>query len=103
MRKFLKIIAIIIAIPVVLLLILVGTAIVLYRTADMKEPAIDPTRLSHYTLTDSADYRIYNGNFLRHNDDGLWEMYIHGDAVARGEAAGILTDSLLYYQESVFC
>lgn len=102
MRKFLKIIAIIIAIPVVLLLILVGTAIVLYRTADMKEPAIDPTRLSHYTLTDSAGYRIYNGNFLRHNDDGLWEMYIHGDAVARGEAAGILADSLLYYQESVF-
>lgn len=102
MRKFLKIIAIIIAIPVVLLLILVGTAIVLYRTADMKEPAIDPTRLSHYTLTDSAGYRIYNGNFLRHNDDGLWEMYIHGDAVTRGEAAGILADSLLYYQESVF-
>ena len=102
MRKFLKIVAIIIAIPVGLLVLLVIAAAILYRTADMKEPAIDPDRLSHYTLTDSADCRIYNGNFLRHNSDGLWEMYIHGDAVARGEAAGILADSLLYYQESVF-
>lgn len=102
MRKFLKIVAIIIAIPVGLLVLLVVAAAILYRTTDMKEPAINPERLSHYALTDSAGYRIYNGNFLRRNNDGLWEMYIHGDAVARGEAAGILADSLLYYQESVF-
>ena len=102
MRKFLKITAIIIAIPVGLLVLLVAAAAILYQTADMKEPAIEPARISHYALTDSAGCRIYNGNILRRNSDGLWEMYIRGDAFARGEAAGILADSLLYYQESVF-
>ena len=102
MRKFLKITAIIIAIPVGLLVLLVAAAAILYQTADMKEPAIEPARISHYALTDSAGCRIYNGNILRRNSDGLWEMYIRGEAFARGEAAGILADSLLYYQESVF-
>lgn len=47
----------------------------------------------HYTL---------GNNSLRKNKEGLWELYVEGDALERGVAIGSLTKELLQKQEEVF-
>ena len=51
---------------------------------------------------DTLDLRYYDGNFLRHSESGLWELFVKGDAFQRGEAIGKLSSDLLHYQEKVF-
>jgi isopenicillin-N N-acyltransferase-like protein len=46
-------------------------------------------------------YRVGN-NFLRKNQNGIWEMYVEGKPFERGAVIGILGKDLLEYQENVF-
>lgn len=102
MRKPLKISLIILAIPLALILIAIGVCTGLYLTTDLQEPLIPAAEPALHAVTDSTGCRTYGNNCLRRNSSGLWELHINGDAYHRGKAAGILLDSLLYYQESVF-
>lgn len=99
-----------------LLVILIARVCYLYFSADMltpkHEPGIIMTKVSHADTTimvpaevlynDTLDLRYYDGNFLRHSESGLWELFVKGDAFQRGEAIGKLSSDLLHYQEKVF-
>lgn len=99
-----------------LLVILITGICYLYFSADMRtpkhEPSIIMTKVSHADTTtmvpaevlynDTLDLRYYDGNFLRHSESGLWELFVKGDAFQRGEAIGKLSSDLLHYQEKVF-
>ena len=99
-----------------LLVILITGICYLYFSADMRtpkhEPSIIMTKVSHAGTTtmvpaevlynDTLDLRYYDGNFLRHSESGLWELFVKGDAFQRGEAIGKLSSDLLHYQEKVF-
>ena len=99
-----------------LLVILIAGVCYLYFSADMRTPKHEPgiimTKVSHAGTTtmvpaevlynDTLDLRYYDGNFLRHSESGLWELFVKGDAFQRGEAIGKLSSDLLHYQEKVF-
>ena len=99
-----------------LLVILIAGVCYLYFSADMRtpkhEPSIIMTKVSPAGTTtmvqaevlynDTLDLRYYDGNFLRHSESGLWELFVKGDAFQRGEAIGKLSSDLLHYQEKVF-
>lgn len=48
------------------------------------------------------DTYIIGRNWLRKSENGLWECYLEGEPFERGAVFGMLTQELLYYQESVF-
>ncbi len=103
MRRLLKWIGWSVVILLMLLVVLpVGVGVVLYRTADMMQPA---------TAVDTAAYRpTLVGDSLRYvgphsllkNRYGLWEAYVEGSATERGAALGMLLRPELAYQERVF-
>lgn len=103
MRKIIKrIFLCVLLLPVVLLLLLTGTAVVLYTTADMKQPQISCDPVTPFRLEEKNGYRSYGGNYLRQSESGLWEISLRGDGFERGVAFGQLSKDLLYYQEKVF-
>lgn len=76
----------------------------LYFSADMLEPEHAPvTDTEQVVCIDSLHHlRSYAGNYLRHSESGLWELWVKGDGFTRGEAIGKLSSDLLYHQEKVF-
>lgn len=52
--------------------------------------------------TPSPDFYVMPHGKLRKNDQGLWELYVSGNALERGLTNGILTEELLHQQESAF-
>ncbi len=50
----------------------------------------------------SPDFFTLPNGKLRKNTQGLWELYVAGDALERGLANGVLTEELLYQQEDAF-
>ncbi len=45
---------------------------------------------------------VLGKNWIRKNKDGLWEMYVEGDAFERGIVSGKLSKELVYEQEKAF-
>lgn len=69
----------------------------LYFSADMQTPKCEPTMtIDKVMYADSLNLRYYAGNYLRHSDSGLWELFVKGPAFRRGEAIGKLSSDLLY-------
>ncbi|MDH7446726.1 C45 family autoproteolytic acyltransferase/hydolase [Aquimarina sp. 2201CG14-23] len=58
---------------------------------------IDTTRVQH-----SENFYTLNGNLLRKNTQGLWELYLEGKPLERGIAAGSLARELIKIQEDAF-
>lgn len=82
--------------------LLVALLLVLYFSADMKEPQhVFEDRATLQSFNNDS-VRVYGENWLRLNKYGVWEMKISGSDFERGYAAGKLTEKLLYYQETVF-
>lgn len=79
---------------------LVAVCVWLHATADLNEPDFVPSEKCAVKLSDSL--RVYGGNTLRLNADGLWVMSVAGSAFERGEAIGKLAGDLLYMQEKAF-
>lgn len=79
---------------------LVAVCLWLHATADLNEPDFVPSEKCAVKLSDSL--RVYGGNTLRLNADGLWVMSVAGSAFERGEAIGKLAEDLLYMQEKAF-
>ena len=103
----------------IFLLLIIGLIVgisYLYFSADMMQPKHEPMiplREMPYTDTiimapaeviynDTLDLRFYADNFLRHSESGLWELFVRGDALERGDAIGKLSADLLHHQEKVF-
>ncbi len=99
-----------------LVIILTGGISYLYFSADMmtppKEPDIILTEVPYadtmalvpaeVLYKDTLDLRYYTDNFMRHSESGLWELFVRGDALERGDAIGKLSADLLHHQEKVF-
>ncbi len=94
-----------------LLLLTLLAFVIYYNVAvDIKDPAqvqlpaiaTAPVRKMEAPGNPAKEYAQLGPNWLSHNSDGLWEMYLQGDPLSRGVAFGRLGQSLLYYQESVF-
>lgn len=74
----------------------------LYFSADMKTPQYDRVLTDTVRYKDTLDTRYYADCCLRHSNSGLWEMFVSGNSILRGEAIGKLSPDLLYHQEKVF-
>ena len=100
-----------------LIIVLIAGISYLYYSADMMQPKHEPMipmREVSYADTiigmvpaeviynDTLDLRFYADNFLRHSESGLWELFVRGDALERGDAIGKLSADLLHHQEKVF-
>lgn len=80
--------------------VLSAVAIVLYATADFKQPEYSLSGAFELVAGDSL--RTYGPDTLKLNDKGLWEMKVCGNGFERGEAIGIIAGDLVYFQEKVF-
>lgn len=90
-------------VTLLLLIVVLATGIsYLYFSADMKTPQYTVLVPDTLLRKDTLDTRYYAGCFMRHSNSGLWEMFISGNAIRRGEAIGKLSPDLLYHQEKVF-
>ncbi|WP_378175347.1 C45 family autoproteolytic acyltransferase/hydolase [Aquimarina sp. SS2-1] len=58
---------------------------------------VDTTRIKH-----SKTFFTLNNNLLRKNKQGLWELYLEGEPLERGIAAGSLSRELIKIQEDAF-
>ncbi|TRO66425.1 C45 family peptidase [Christiangramia sabulilitoris] len=58
---------------------------------------IDTTRIKH-----SDTYYSLGKNQLFQNEQGIWELYLEGNALERGVANGSLTRELIHHQEVAF-
>ncbi|GGG45077.1 acyl-CoA--6-aminopenicillanic acid acyl-transferase [Christiangramia forsetii] len=58
---------------------------------------IDTTRIKH-----SETFYSLGENQLYQNEQGIWELYLEGDALERGVANGNLTRELIHHQEIAF-
>jgi hypothetical protein len=85
-----------------LFLLIVVSLLVLYLSADMKQPNIDRALLSKGIVQRSDSLSTLGNDCLRQDESGLWELYVQGDAAERGVAYGRLMQPLMKYQEKVF-
>lgn len=67
------------------------------RPQNMDISSIDSVRIQQ-----APDFYSLGNNSLRKNKEGLWELYVEGDALERGVAIGSLTRELINKQEKVF-
>jgi isopenicillin-N N-acyltransferase like protein len=98
MKKALKILAWLVGAFVVLLLVLI---IYIRAVASVDDPVIASTA-SNYTVENRNGLFLYNGNWFRQSESGLYELFVKGKPFERGEAIGALTKPLIQYQEEVF-
>jgi len=90
-----------------LLLIIAITLFVDYKI-QWKKAYVNPDYSTSTTLDEIAPQKIGNNlkvlgnNWMRHSKSGLWEMYIEGEPMERGIAAGKLSADLIKSQEEVF-
>lgn len=76
--------------------------IVYYNIAvDIKYPTNTDIPTTTEVQNDSLGTFVGN-NWMQQNKHLLWELYVEGNALQRGDAFGKLNKNLLYYQEKVF-
>lgn len=86
----------------IVLVLSVIAFIVYYNIAvDIKYPANTNVPQTSEVKKDAKGSFIGN-NWIQQNKEGIWELYVEGDALQRGDAFGKLNKDLLYYQEKVF-
>lgn len=100
MRRFLKILTIIVG---VVLLSAASLVLYVYSAADsIVAPNLEtPPIFSEEIVQDSCIKKL-GRNWIRKNADGLYDIYVEGNALERGTAFGKLSKDLLYLQESYF-
>lgn len=59
--------------------------------------SIDTARIKH-----SENFYSLGRNQLFKNEQGIWELYLEGNALERGVANGSLTRELIHHQETAF-
>jgi len=87
------------AILFILLLLIVLFAFAILKTP----PTVQEDRYKGIVRTKlSENFYTIKNNWIRKNKQGLWEMYIEGEAYERGVMNGILSSELIYKQEKFF-
>lgn len=99
-RKLLKTIGITIGVLLVLLLIFL---IYVYIVSDYDPPEVTSSQYANATsqLEDGSLYSL-DGDWIKKNEYGLYEMYVSGSAYDRGLKNGKLSKHQVYYQELAF-
>lgn len=86
----------------IILALSVVAFIVYYNIAvDIKYPRNTDIPATAEVQNDSLGSFVGN-NWMQQSKDSIWELYVEGDALQRGDAFGKLNKDLLYYQEKVF-
>jgi predicted choloylglycine hydrolase len=52
-----------------------------------------------HRISVSSNFHVVNDSWLLKNEHGLWEMYVAGDAIERGNKIGLLSKELINKQE----
>lgn len=101
MKLIIRIFNTVLIVLISLLLLLSGTAAVLYFTSDTSVPEVRiPDKIP--AVVDSAGASHFGNSFLVKGEGDLWELHMKGDAAERGLAFGQLCKGLMYEQESAF-
>lgn len=89
---------------ILILIILLGWAgwMFIKQKLNLQPPAVVGNLSLSKTIDSEKGPRYLEGNWLRHSESGLWELYLHGKDIDRGTAYGKLADSLMYVQEKAF-
>jgi hypothetical protein len=100
MRKLRKIV---LRTLLVFTILLVGFFIYFIIAVQIDVPEIkNDTTLNWKRETIGKEFYKVKNNWLRHNESGLWELYVEGDGYERGIANGMLTKELHEFQEDAF-
>lgn len=85
-----------------LVLVVIFIVYVAVVSVDHPPEGADLSVLQEERIQYGNDTYVIGKNWLHKSESGLWECYLEGDAFERGVVFGMLTQELLYYQESVF-
>jgi len=86
----------------VVIVLLAGFCIYVWKVSDIKPPVItEQPRKDTYIKIDSTSASLGN-NWIRKSRAGLYEMYVEGTPYQRGLANGILSKQLIISQEEAF-
>jgi len=101
MRKCLKKIVkiFLIALAVILLLVILGLFYVNYALKEVPENC--PSITKNAEVVDSSTTKVEN-SWIRHEQKGLWTLYVEGKPYERGVTIGVLSKELIAKQESAF-
>lgn len=87
----------------IVITLLVALFIYLWVVLQVKPPKIDDKSSLNLSVEQIGDsIWVCNDSWLKHNDVGLWELYVTGSPFELGVKAGKLTQDLNYYQEKTF-
>lgn len=87
----------------VFLILLIGFSIYFFIAIQINEPEIaDKSALKKERVQYGDNFYKVDNNWLRKNEEGLWELYVEGDGFERGSANGHLTKELANFQEEAF-
>lgn len=99
MRRLIKIL-----LGLVVAVVLIAAAFNIYVSVacSIDEPNIETPAIFGQEVTQDSCVKRLGRNWLRKNADGLYDIYVEGNALERGTAFGKLSKDLLYLQESYF-
>lgn len=99
MRRLIKIL-----LGLVAAVVLIAAAFNIYVSVacSIDEPNIETPAIFGQEVTQDSCAKRLGRNWLRKNDDGLYDIYIEGNALERGAAFGKLSSDLLHAQEACF-
>ncbi len=90
-------------IPVIFILIIGILALWYSLDTAVSPPEIADKSALNWQITESGSgLRTCEGNWLKQNKSGLWELYVKGAPFERGVANGKLTKELIAFQEEAF-
>ncbi|HEX6892947.1 MAG TPA: C45 family peptidase [Chryseolinea sp.] len=99
LRKFVRIIAWIFGIAILLLFLLI---VYIRFVSKVDPPSVTSTSKSMTVVEADNGLFMIENNWFRKSESGLYELYVEGDPYERGLANGKLTADLVRYQEQVF-
>jgi isopenicillin-N N-acyltransferase like protein len=103
LKRIFRILLGLVGILVALLLLLLVYVRVVSRTEPPEAAVAQLQSMDIKAPTLTADgLAMYGNSWFRKSETGFYELYVEGDALTRGVAAGQLTKDLIKYQEKVF-
>ena len=100
MRRFFRVL---LRIAIIAALVLAIGVLIFKLATRLEEPTVEnrfDSKVRKRSL--GEDFYVFEDSWLKKNREGLWEMYLSGDAFEMGYKNGLLTDSLNALQELYF-
>ena len=103
MHRLKKILKALLKALVILIIIIIVLIIIFKITTKLNPPEISNSDIENLQTTKAdSNFAYINNNWLQKNENGLWEMYVEGEAYERGIINGKLTKELIFKQENAF-